>query len=152
MGMQLQPFFAAQAQLLAEGRISTLSKVYSLPLAVYLPKSAAWHLLTSRPSIVEVFWEKYRGVTAAGVGRLQARVIGEEWKGRERVSVDVMWFYIGEHGRKLGRTVAGYYLTIGSGGPKIDMMEFREIAFPQLHDWFADNASKQVMGSQFPMK
>jgi hypothetical protein len=146
MTVQLQPFFAAQAQLLSQGRISTLSRAYALPLAVYLPRTGQWHLLTSRPAIVEVFWEKYRGVSAAGVGRLQARVIEESWKGRRRAAVEVMWFYIGAHGRKLGRTRAGYYLTLSPGGPRIDMMEFREIAFPQLHDWFADNSSQIVKG------
>jgi hypothetical protein len=145
MSAQLQRFFSAHAQLLDQGRIPTLSRVYDAPLPVYLLKTAAWHVLPSRYAVLEVFWQKHRSVRAAGIGRLRACVTYESWSS-DRCQADVTWFYIGEGGRRAGRTSATYHLRLAPDGPRIEVLEFQEVAFPQLHHWFADNATQLPRG------
>ena len=142
MPAQLQPFFNNQSRLLSEGRISALAQFYNLPLPVFLPRDSAWHLLQSRGAVVEAFWEKFCGIRGAGVGRLRACVNQEMVSHPARAQAQVVWFYVGEDGRRLGRTVAVYFMSRRPAGLKVDMMEFRRIAFPQLNDWFSRNAGR----------
>lgn len=138
----LQTFFSAQAQLLGDGRISQLSRAYALPLPVFLPASGSWHVLKTRAAVMETFWTKHRSVRAAGVGRLRACVTGEAEGSGGRRRAEVTWFYVGACGRRLGRTVADYYVSRRPDGLCVDLVEFRRIAFPQLHGWFAENATE----------
>jgi hypothetical protein len=140
MASTLQTFFSAQAQLLAQGRISALARAYATPLPVYLLAPGSWHVLHTRSAIVETFWAKHEGVRSAGVGRLRACVTEEHWVTPGRCQAEVTWFYVGDGGRRLGRTVAGYYLTRRPEGLAIDLLEFRRIAFPQLRGWFTESA------------
>lgn len=149
MSTQLQAFFSNQARLLADGDIPNFCRVYAAPLPVYLLDTRAWHLLPSRRMIEGVFRAKYRGVTESGVGRLRACVSQEDWQPTGRAEVEVVWFYIDSSSRRMGRTIATYYLSVTSAGPRVDMLEFREIAFPQLHGWFADRA-KQLPSGHMP--
>lgn len=142
MAVQTQAFFSFQAQLLAQGRISALARVYAVPLPVFLLAPDGWHVLGSRHAVVETFWSKYRDVRAAGVGRLRACVTKEVWETKESCAAEVVWFYVGDGGRRLGRTVAEYFLSRRPVGFGVDMIEFRQVAFPQLRGWFLENAAE----------
>lgn len=150
MSTTLQPFFSAQAQLLADGRIGSLARHYATPLPVLLPKSDAWMVLPARAAVIETFWSKHRSVRAAGVGRLRACVTREAAGGGDRRMAEVTWFYVGAGGRRLGRTVARYYVARRAEGLRVELLEFRRVAFPQLHGWFAANAARLPPGRRFP--
>lgn len=146
MAAQLQKFFTAQANQLADCRLSSMVRAYQVPLMVFLVKTQRWHLLQSRHDVLEAFFAKHRGVAAAGVGKLRARVTRESFTGTDRCRADVTWFYVGRHGRRLGRTHARYFLTRRADGFNIDMIEFRHVAFPQINDWFSRNARELPVG------
>lgn len=150
MTITAQSLFAHQAQLLGEGRIGALARAYGQPLPVFLLETRAWHMMPSRAAVMETFWAKHRAVRAAGVGRLRACVTRETPGGEGRRVAEVVWFYVGDGGRRLGRTAARYYLSRAPEGLRIDMIEFRRIAFPQLHGWFAANAVQLRPGRQPP--
>lgn len=139
-----QPFFSNQSRLLSEARIGAMARFYALPLPVFLPRDRGWHLLQSRGAVVETFWEKYCGIRGAGVGRLRACVTREAVTRTECAQADVTWFYIGQDGRRIGRTKVRYFLSRDAHGFRVDLMEFQCVAFPQLNDWFARNASQIV--------
>lgn len=148
MAAHLQGFFTAQSNFLANRQLAHMVRAYRVPLLVYLRASERWHLLGSRQAVMEAFNAKQRGVAAAGVGRLRAQVTSETFSGPDRCQADVMWFYVGRGGRRLGRTHARYYLTRRSDGPNVDMIEFRRIAFPQINEWFGAHSTPLPVGAR----
>ncbi len=147
MQAQTQPFFTAQANLLAEGRLSRMARSYSVPLMVLLTRTGNWHRLASRQAILQTFYSKHLGVKEAGVGRLRACVMSETFTAPDRCRAEVTWFYVDRDARRLGRTVARYFLSRRADGLRVDMIEFRQVAFPQLIDWFGENSKELARGT-----
>ncbi len=152
MSNQLQSFFSRQAQHLREGRITALAQSYQTPLPVYLVGDARWHKLSTRRDVVSVFEAKHAGVAAAGIGRMRACVIGSASAAPtnpksvaaipRRVRADVIWFFVGSDGSPQDRTTASYFMQRVGGRLRVVMIEFYQIGFPQMDDWFADHAGK----------
>lgn len=146
MVAQLQGFFAEQATLLGDRQVTRMARAYRVPLLVYLLHTERWHLLQTRQNVLEALYAKHRGVSAAGVGRLRTMVTQERFSGPERAQADVTWFYVGDGGRRLGRTMARYFLSRRGSGFNVDMIEFQKIAFPQMNDWFGENSKPLPLG------
>ena len=146
MQPRLQTFFTAQSQLLAQGRIPSMARPYVIPAPGLPARLMAWHLLPSRAALMETYLPSIArsGRRASGACAPASRRNGGT--GHEACKAQVTWFYVGPRGRRLGRTVANYFVILGSAGPQVAMMEFRRVAFPQLHAWFSENASELPNG------
>jgi len=145
---QIRSFFSLMSIHLSEGRVQAMARSHRAPLPVSLADDRSWHVLHRRGDIASVFAAKYAGVQAAGIGRLRACVTGHSDLGQSRCVASVVWFYIDNDARRAGRTTARYFLSKANEGLGVDMIEFEDIAFPQLRGWFTDNAVSDLTGGR----
>jgi hypothetical protein len=135
-------FLAAQALHLDMGRIDAVAGAYSVPLVVALPQlDGGFVVLPTRDLIESFFRQKHASLRQAEMPapRLHLSEVRENAQGR--ITADAEWVYLTREGRRAGVSRMRNFLECRDGTFSIQMVEFENVTYPQIIDWFENEFS-----------
>jgi hypothetical protein len=133
---------AAQALHLGEGRVDAVAQAYSVPLVVALPQAhEGFVVLPTRDAIESFFRHKHATLRRADMPMPQLNVSQVRQSAPGRVTVEAEWVYVTRDGRSAGISKIRNFLECRDGTFSIQMVEFENVTYPQIIDWFENEFS-----------
>ena len=142
MYSRIQTIIDIGAKSFMQGDVSPILRFYNPVLPVYIAGNRL--TLGSLEEVADSLETHYRAVSSMGFTFLSGKLIAQSIPrdGRFRAAVDWSYWHEAGFAGPVGRTT--YYCRDEGDGPKIEMVEYPNLAFESACYWYADRLEPEL--------